>query len=99
MIQKKKFSDAIAANISVVGGLLFRTKTITVKPEQNSNVSPWLYYCSGSTGVDASKIIGYAIIKGSSSIRAIVTFNSGINNYYLYSMADEEITFNIIYLN
>lgn len=23
MIQKKKFSDAIAANISVVGGLLF----------------------------------------------------------------------------
>ena len=46
MIQKKKFSDAIAANISVVGGLLGESNTLkqrgTINLQEGSNLAKYI---------------------------------------------------------
>lgn len=82
---------------SVVGGLIFKTYTITATPNPSGSVSPWTHYINVNTVVDNNKIIGYSVFSKSTDL-AHAVFSKDTNTCYVYSMSNSEVTIKIICL-
>ena len=80
-----------------MGGLIFKTYTITATPNPSGSVSPWTHYINVNTGVDNNKIIGYSVFSKSIDL-AHAVFSKDTNICYVYSMSNSEITIKIICL-